>query len=58
MAASRRTTVPSQQAVSMGETYDMLFAPPGPGEYRLEVRSAAGILLAQQPIRVTAQVRQ
>ena len=53
LPVSRRVTVPSEQVVSMGETYDMLFAPPGPGEYRLEVRSAAGVLLAQQPIRVT-----
>ena len=53
LPASRRVTVPSRQLVSMGETYDMMFAPPGPGEYRLEVRSAAGVLLAQQPIRVT-----
>jgi hypothetical protein len=49
---SRQVTVPSDQLVSMGETYDMLFTPPSAGEYRLEVRSAAGVLLAQQPIRV------
>jgi hypothetical protein len=51
---SRRLAAPSQQVVSMGETYDMLFTPAGPGEYRLEVRSAAGILLALQPIHVVA----
>jgi FtsP/CotA-like multicopper oxidase with cupredoxin domain len=55
LPASRRVTTASQQVVSMGETYDMLFTPPGPGAYRVEVRSAAGVLLAQQPIRVTAQ---
>lgn len=53
LAVSQRVTVPAEQIVSMGETYDMLFAPPGPGEYRLEVRTAAGVLLAQQPIRAT-----
>jgi hypothetical protein len=58
LPASQRVTVPSQQVVSMGETYDMLFAPPVPGEYRLEVLSAAGIVLAQQPIRVTNQGHQ
>jgi hypothetical protein len=41
----------------MGETYDMLFTAPAPGEYRLEVRSALGVLLAQQPIRVIASKR-
>ncbi|HEY8061554.1 MAG TPA: multicopper oxidase domain-containing protein, partial [Gemmatimonadales bacterium] len=52
---SRRVTVPAEQIVSMGETYDMLFAPPGAGEYWLEVRSAAGVLLARQPLRVTTE---
>ena len=54
---SRRVDVPSQQGIGMGETYDMLFTPPVPGAYRLEVRSAAGVLLVQQPIRVTAGKR-
>ena len=54
LPASRRVDVPSQQAVAMGETYDMLFTPSAPAEYRLEVRSAAGVLLVQQPIRVIA----
>jgi len=48
---AQRLTVPSQQGVGMGETYDMLFTAPA-GEYRLEIRSAAGLLLAQQPIHV------
>jgi manganese oxidase len=57
LPASRRVNAPAQQGVGMGETYDMLFTPPAPGEYRLEIRSAAGLLLAQQPIRVIASKR-
>ena len=49
---SRRAPVASRQPVSMGETYDMLFTPSEPGEYRMEVRNAAGVLLAAQPIHV------
>ena len=49
---SRRIPASSRQHVSMGETYDMLFTPSEPGEYRMEVRSALGLLLAHQPIRV------
>ncbi len=45
---------PARQAVSIGETYDVLFAPGAPGDYRLEVRLASGKLLAQQPIGVVA----
>jgi FtsP/CotA-like multicopper oxidase with cupredoxin domain len=52
LPASRRLPVPSRQLVSMGETYDMMFAAAEPAEYRLEIRSAAGVLLARQPIRV------
>lgn len=46
--------MPARQLISMGETYDMLFSSSAPGEYRLEIRNAAGRLLAQQPIRVVA----
>ena len=49
---SRRTPVASRQLVSMGETYDMLFTASELAEYRLEIRSGAGLLLAHQPIRV------
>lgn len=52
LPASRRMSVPSRQLISMGETYDMLFTATEPAEYRLEIRSGAGVLLAQQPIRV------
>ena len=55
LPVSRRLAVPSRQLVSMGETYDMLFTPPEPGEYQFEVRSGAGVLLARQPIRVVRQ---
>jgi hypothetical protein len=57
LPASRRVSVPAQQVVSMGETYDMMFTPPAQGDYRLEIRSIAGVLLAQQPIRVIASKR-
>lgn len=49
---SHRAPVASRQLVSMGETYDMLFTPSEAGEYRMEVRNAAGLLLAAQPIHV------
>lgn len=52
LAEPRRVSVPSRQLISMGETYDMLFTPAEPGDFRMEVRSGAGVLLAQQPIRV------
>jgi len=52
---SRRIVASSQQVVSMGETYDMLFTPPDPGDYRLEIRSTIGVLLAHQPIRVVGR---
>lgn len=51
---SRRAPVASRQLVSMGETYDMLFTAGEAAEYRLEIRNAAGLLLAHQPIRVGA----
>ena len=54
LPAARRVNAPSQQTIAMGETYDMLFTAPAPGEYRFEVRSAEGILLARQPISVTS----
>ncbi len=57
LPASRHVSAPSRQQVGMGETYDMLFTPPAAGEYRLEIRSVAGLLLAQQPIRVVAGKR-
>jgi FtsP/CotA-like multicopper oxidase with cupredoxin domain len=55
LPAPRRVATPSQQPVAMGETYDMLFTPPGTGEFRLEVRSPVGVLLAYQPIRVVSR---
>ena len=56
LPASRHVSAPAQQRVGMGETYDMLFTPPAAGEYRLEIRSLAGLLLAHQPIRVVASL--
>jgi FtsP/CotA-like multicopper oxidase with cupredoxin domain len=47
-----RTVRPSRQAMSIGETMDMEFFPTAPGEYRLEVTTSLGALLAVLPIRV------
>ncbi|WP_145978956.1 multicopper oxidase domain-containing protein [Gemmatimonas phototrophica] len=52
---AQRISVPARQAVSIGETYDVLFSPSAPGEYRLEIRLASGRLLGQQTIRVVAR---
>jgi len=52
---SRRVVVPARQALSMGETFDALYDAAVPGDYRLEVRSGAGVLMAQQPVRVVAR---
>jgi hypothetical protein len=38
--------------VTIGKTMDFEFTPDRPGEYRLEVRSAAGRVFALQVIRV------
>jgi FtsP/CotA-like multicopper oxidase with cupredoxin domain len=50
--AGRATTRPSQQQVSVGETYDFEFTPRASGDLKIEVRAAAGALLGVQPIRV------
>jgi hypothetical protein len=48
-----RTLRPAQQAVSIGETYDMEFQPLARGELRIEVRPpSAGRLFVRVPVRV------
>ena len=46
------TQRPSQQQVSVGETYDFEFSPRASGDLKIEVRAAGGVLLGVQPIRV------
>lgn len=43
---------PARQALGIGETMDFEFFPTRLGEYRLEARTALGMLLATLPIRV------
>ena len=52
LPAAQRREQRASQPIAMGETYDMLVEAHEPGEYRLEVRSAAGAVLATQPIRI------
>lgn len=49
---NQRRVVPARRRVTMGETYDMGFTPAAPGDFRLELRSGDGRLIAHQPIRV------
>ena len=42
----------ADQVVSVGETLDVEFRPPRPGEYRFEMRSFSGFPFAEQRIRV------
>jgi FtsP/CotA-like multicopper oxidase with cupredoxin domain len=46
------TQRPSQQQVSVGETYDFEFTPRAARNMKIEVRAAGGALLGVQPIRV------
>jgi len=48
----QRSRVPSEQVVSVGETYDFDYRPRTPGDVHLEVRSRSGRLLVDQLIRV------
>jgi FtsP/CotA-like multicopper oxidase with cupredoxin domain len=52
LAQAARTVRPARQPISIGETMDMEFFPTAPGDYRLEVRTSGGALLATLPIRV------
>jgi FtsP/CotA-like multicopper oxidase with cupredoxin domain len=50
--AAARVTRPARIPLSIGETQDVEFFPTRPGDYRIEVRTALGTLLATLPIRV------
>ena len=52
LPAAQRVARRARQIVSMGETYDYLYAPSAAGDLRLEVRAGTGELLARVPIRV------
>jgi hypothetical protein len=48
----RATVRPAIQQMGNGETYDFEVAPTVPGDLRLTVSSAAGLLLATVSVRV------
>src|SRR5204863_1654272 len=50
--AADRSLRKATQTLSIGETMDVEFFPTRPGDYKLEARTALGVLLAVQPIRV------
>jgi FtsP/CotA-like multicopper oxidase with cupredoxin domain len=47
-----RVTRPARQQISIGETYDFELTPREAGNMRLEVRTAAGVLIATMPLVV------
>jgi FtsP/CotA-like multicopper oxidase with cupredoxin domain len=51
----QRLTGPAEHAISIGETYDFAFTPSQAGTYALQVRTAGGDLVSQQPITVTVR---
>ncbi|MFN2399002.1 MAG: multicopper oxidase domain-containing protein [Gemmatimonadaceae bacterium] len=50
LPAARQVTRPASQPISIGETFDVEFTPAGAGEFRLEARTGAGVLLALVPL--------
>ena len=52
LPAARRVIRPALQRLSIGETMDVEFFPTAAGDYRLELRTAAGTLLGTLPLRV------
>jgi len=46
LPAARQVTRPARQQISIGETYDFELTPAAAGEYRLEVRTGNGVLIA------------
>lgn len=51
----RRVPRPSEQLVSVGETYDFAYQPAAPGDLALEVRRGDGELVTREVIRVGRQ---
>ena len=52
LPAVRATMRPAMQQLGNGETYDFDFAPTAPADLRFTVSSAAGAVLATQPVHV------
>jgi FtsP/CotA-like multicopper oxidase with cupredoxin domain len=52
LPAARRVIRPARQGLTIGETADFEFFPTTAGEYRLEIRTASGVLLGTLPFRV------
>lgn len=50
--AGRITEAPSNQPISIGETFDMLFTPPAPGDYAIEARAPTGVILGSAKLIV------
>ena len=48
----QRVEGPSEVQMGNGETYDFDFVPSGPGDIRLEIITASGVVLVSMPIRV------
>ncbi|HEV8400401.1 MAG TPA: multicopper oxidase domain-containing protein [Gemmatimonadales bacterium] len=53
LPAARQGTRTARQLISIGETYDFELTPDAVGEYRLEVRTGTGVLIAVMPLRAT-----
>ncbi len=51
LPAARQLARPARQQISIGETYDFELTPATAGEYRLEVRTGNGVLIAVMPLR-------
>jgi hypothetical protein len=51
LPAARQFARPARQQISIGETYDFELTPDAVGEYRLEVRTGNGVLIAMMSLR-------
>ena len=51
LPAARQLARPARQQISIGETYDFELTPAATGEYRLEVRTGSGVLIAVMSLR-------
>jgi manganese oxidase len=52
LPADQAVTGPAEIQMGNGETYDFEFVPSTPGEIRIDVTNAVGVLLVSMPIRV------
>jgi FtsP/CotA-like multicopper oxidase with cupredoxin domain len=53
LPAARQLARPARQQISIGETYDFELTPAAAGEYRLEVRTGNGVLIAVMSLQAT-----